>query len=305
MALEVNLCNLRLRNPLILASGIVGISAPLLKRCEKNGAGAVTLKSIGPKPRKGHKNPTVLPLSNGLGLINAIGLSNVGYLNDDEIKEIKKILKIPFIVSIFGEKISDYKKIVEHIISLKPSAIELNISCPNVEKFGAIFGCDPEISAKIVCDAKSVSGKIPIIPKLTPQAPNIADIAKACEEAGADAICAINTVGPGMVIDIEAAKPMLGFKRGGLSGPMIKPIAIRCVYDIYEKVQIPIIGCGGIINGYDAIEMIQAGASALGIGSAIYYRGFEVFSRINKEMRTWMKAHGYDKVEKLRGIAHG
>ncbi|PIU21121.1 MAG: dihydroorotate dehydrogenase [Candidatus Diapherotrites archaeon CG08_land_8_20_14_0_20_34_12] len=304
MSLQTNIAGLKLKSPLILASGVVGISAPLLKRCEENGAGAVTLKSIGPNPRAGHKNPTVLALQ--YGIINAVGLSNVGYKNiDSEIEEIKKILKIPFIVSIFGEKIKDYKTIAAHIAALKPNAIELNVSCPNVEKFGSAFGLDAELCSKIVSDVKNVSGSIPIIPKLTPQANNIADIAKACEDAGADAICAINTAGPGMVIDIETAKPMLTFKKGGLSGPMIKPIAIRCVYDIYEKVRIPIIGTGGIVSGKDAIEIMQAGASCVGIGSAVYYNGFEAFGKINKEMQAWMKEHNYKNLDKLRGIAHG
>ncbi|MEK6973178.1 MAG: dihydroorotate dehydrogenase [archaeon] len=303
MRLDCMFAGLKLKSPLILASGIVGISAPLLKRCEENGAGAVTLKSIGPNPRSGHKNPTILPLQ--YGIINAVGLSNVGYKNiDAEIEEIKKILKIPFIVSIFGEKISDYKMIAEYIAALKPNAIELNVSCPNVEKFGSAFGLDKDICAGIVSDCKDVSGKIPIIPKLTPQALNIGEIAKACENAGADAICAINTAGPGMVIDIETAKPMLSFKKGGLSGPMIKPIAIRCVYEIYEKVQIPIVGTGGVVSGKDAIEMMQAGASAIGIGSAVYYSGFEAFGKINKEIGNWMKEHNYKNLDKLKGLAH-
>jgi len=151
---------------------------------------------------------------------------------------------------------------------------------------------------------KDVSGRVPVMPKLTAQALDIARVARACEEAGADAVAAINTVGPGMLINIEARKPVLGYKRGGISGPAIRPVAVRCVYDIYEAVDIPILGIGGVTEGRDAIELMQAGATAVGIGSGIYYRGIGVFKKVCEEMKIWMKQNGCKDVKKLVGAAH-
>ncbi|RLC05830.1 MAG: dihydroorotate dehydrogenase, partial [Deltaproteobacteria bacterium] len=161
---------------------------------------------------------------------------------------------------------------------------------------------NPQSSHDVVAAVKKVIN-VPLIVKLTPQALNIGDIAKACEDAGADAICAINTLGPGMVIDIEAKMPVLSFKKGGLSGPMIKPVAIRCVFDIYKAVDIPIIGLGGITTGEDAIEMIMAGASLVGIGSAVRYRGIDVFQTVSDEMEAWFLDH-HCSLDDIKGAAH-
>ena len=185
----------------------------------------------------------------------------------------------------------------------KPDFIEINISCPNLEKHGMIFGVDRKLAFEVVSSVKQVID-IPLITKLSPQALDIADIAKSCEDAGADAICAINTLGPGMLIDIESQTPVLAFKKGGLSGPMIKPIAVRCVFDIYKAVKIPIIGLGGINTGEDAIEMIMAGASLIGIGSAVTWRGIKVFDKVDKEIKAWLKAHD-KRIEDILGAAHG
>ncbi len=165
-----------------------------------------------------------------------------------------------------------------------------------------IFGVSEDACSEVVSAVKAVID-VPLIVKLTPQAPDIGGVAKACEDAGADAICAINTVGPGMVIDIESRTPVLAFKKGGLSGPMVKPIAVRCVYDIYERVNIPIIGLGGISCGEDAIEMIMAGASLVGIGSAVKYRGINVFQYVNDEMNQWLGHHG-TSIDQIIGAAH-
>jgi dihydroorotate dehydrogenase (NAD+) catalytic subunit len=154
----------------------------------------------------------------------------------------------------------------------------------------------------VVAAVKQVTS-VPLIAKLTPQAPDIAAIAKACVKGGADAICAINTVGPGMVIDIESQMPVLAFKKGGLSGPMIKPIAVRCVYDIYQAVDVPIIGLGGVTTGEDAIEMVMAGASLIGIGSAVKYRGISVFSAVYSEMTAWLDNH-HTTLDEIKGAAH-
>jgi len=289
-----------LKNHTVLASGILGNSKDILERVYENGCGLVTLKSIGPEQRDGHKNPTVIDL--GCGMINAVGLPSPGYLNmENEWAELEN-RNFPIIASIYGGSVDEYRRVAEYVSAKKPDFIEINISCPNSEQHGMIFGINRESSRDVVSAVKSVIS-IPLIVKLTPQAPDIADIAKTCEDAGADAICAINTVGPGMVIDIESGRPVLAFKKGGLSGPMIKPIAIRCVFDIYKAVSIPIIGLGGIMTGEDAIEMIMAGASLVGIGTAVRYRGIDVFKKVADEMDAWLKSHNLNHTD-IKGAAH-
>ncbi len=289
-----------LNNPMVLASGVLGNSSDILERVYENGCGLVTMKSIGPEPRDGHKNPTVIDL--GSGMINAVGLPTPGYLNmDNEWKSLEK-RKFSIIASIYGGSVEEFQKVARFVSSKKPDFIEINISCPNSEKHGMIFGVNPESSRDVVLAVKKVIN-VPLIAKLTPQALDIGEIAKACEDAGADAVCAINTLGPGMVIDIESHMPILAFKKGGLSGPMIKPVAVRCVFDIYKAVKIPIIGLGGITTGEDAIEMIMAGASLVGMGSAVRYRGIDVFAKVAKEMNSWLSGHNLS-MEDIKGVAH-
>jgi len=298
--LSTSIAGVKLKNPTILSSGILGTSPELIKRAFENNAGAATIKSIGPKPREGNNNPSVVDF--GHGLLNAIGLPSPGYKNMDmEFDELSKI-KEPVIWSIYGSKIEDFVNITKYIIRYKPRIIELNISCPNKEK-GMLFSQDRNCAADVTKAVKNAANDIIIIPKLSPNVTNIAEIAYACEKAGADAINAINTV-QAMVINIDAKKPVLHYKKGGISGPAIKPVAVRCVYDIYENVKIPIIGTGGITNGRDAIEMIQAGASAVGIGSAVYYHGIGVFGSIVNEIKEWMQENNYNSIKELIGIAH-
>ena len=289
-----------LNNPMVLASGVLGNSSDILERVFETGCGLVTMKSIGPEPRDGHKNPTVIDL--GSGMINAVGLPTPGYLNMENEWESLGKRKFPIIASIYGGSVEEFQKVARFVSSKKPDFIEINISCPNSEKHGMIFGVNPESSRDVVLAVKKVIS-VPLIAKLTPQALDIGEIAKACEDAGADAVCAINTLGPGMVIDIESHMPVLAFKKGGLSGPMIKPVAVRCVFDIYKAVKIPIIGLGGITTGEDAIEMIMAGASLVGIGSAVRYRGIDVFAKVAKEMNSWLSDHNLS-MEDIKGAAH-
>ncbi len=289
-----------LKNPLVLASGILGNSNAILKRVHEQGCGLVTMKSIGPEHRDGHNNPTVMDL--GSGMINAVGLPTPGYLNmENEWHDLEK-REFPIVASIYGGSIEEFHKVARFVSSKKPDFIEINISCPNSEKHGMIFGVNPESSRDVVLAVKKAID-VPLIAKLTPQALDIGEIARACEEAGADAICAINTLGPGMVIDIESQMPILSFKKGGLSGPMIKPVAVRCVYDIYKAVNIPIIGLGGITTGEDAIEMIMAGATLVGIGSAVHYRGIDIFAKVTKEMDSWLLKHNLS-MKNIKGAAH-
>lgn len=289
-----------LKNPMVLASGILGNTRDILERVHENGCGLVTMKSIGPEPRDGHKNPTVIDL--GHGMINAVGLPSPGYLDMEAEWHDLENRDFPLIASIYGGSVREYQVVAEFVSCKTPDFIEINISCPNSEKHGMIFGVNPQSSYDVVSAVKKVV-KVPLIVKLTPQALDIGEVARACEDAGADAICAINTVGPGMVIDIESKMPVLAFKKGGLSGPMIKPIAIRCVFDIYKAVKIPIIGLGGITTGKDAIEIIMAGARLVGIGSAVQYRGMDVFQTVALEMETWLGDHGLC-LEEIVGAAH-
>jgi dihydroorotate dehydrogenase (NAD+) catalytic subunit len=289
-----------LNNPMVLASGVLGNSRDILERVHENGCGLVTMKSIGPEPRDGHKNPTVIDL--GSGMINAVGLPTPGYLNMDNEWESLEKREFPIIASIYGGSVEEFQKVARFVSLKKPDFIEINISCPNSEKHGMIFGVNPESSRDVVLAVKKVIN-VPLIAKLTPQALDIGEIAKACEDAGADAVCAINTLGPGMVIDIESHMPILAFKKGGLSGPMIKPVAVRCVFDIFNAVNIPIIGLGGVTTGEDAIEMIMAGASLVGIGSAVRQRGIDVFAKVAKEMNSWLSDHNLS-MEDIKGAAH-
>ncbi len=276
---KTNFCKIELQNPLVLASGILGTSVDLLKRVAANGAGAVTTKSIGPVERAGHHNPTVLEIEDGI--YNAVGLPTPGYLNmKEEFKRWKEI-KVPLIASIYGSSIEDYVKITEYIQKYKPSIIELNISCPNKDD-GMTFGASPRLTSQLVKAVKAVSS-IPIMPKLTPNCNNIGKIAIACEKAGADAICAINTVQK-EISHPKLKAPLLAYGRGGISGPIIKKIALEKVKEISEAVKLPILGVGGITTGKDAIEMLEAGATLVGIGSGVYFRGMDVFKKVCKEM---------------------
>jgi dihydroorotate dehydrogenase (NAD+) catalytic subunit len=293
------------KNPLVLASGFLGNDEKILKRVASLEAGAVVSKSCGLKPTVGNENPTVLAWEHGL--INAVGLTNSGYIEETEkLKNLKKLLSgcdALIIASIFGPTIKDIAKIAKHISKAKPDFIELNISCPHADpSVKGNFYSHPEALNKLVKSVKKDTD-IPIIVKLSPNVTDIAQIAKAAQDGGADALSAINTV-MAMLIDADAGKPILTNKIGGISGPAVKPIALRCVYQIYQSVKIPIIGMGGITTGKDAIEMIMAGASAIGIGSGIYYRGLNIFKKVLKEIKEFMQKHNYHSLKDFQGIAH-
>jgi dihydroorotate dehydrogenase (NAD+) catalytic subunit len=305
--LSVDFCGVHLPNPLVLAAGVLGTGAELLERVARAGAGAVTAKSCGPEPRAGHRNPTVLDW--GHGLINAIGLANPG------VEEMAAILKdakgrlqplgSPLIASIFAKTVEGFTEVARRVSEAEPDFIEVNISCPNVvAEFGRPFAADPD-SAAAVTEAVKGATHLPVIVKLSPNVTDIAAIARAVETAGANAIAAINTVGPGMVIDLYSGRPILANRVGGVSGPAIKPIAVRCVYEICQAVRVPVIGIGGVSTGLDAVEMIMAGAMAVGIGSAVYYRGVGVFEEILREMASFMAEQGYGSLADFRGMAHG
>jgi dihydroorotate dehydrogenase (NAD+) catalytic subunit len=305
MDLSCSIAGVQLRNPLILASGIIGTRASLLVRAGQAGAGAVTAKSCGPTPRRGHVNPTVVDW--GGGLINAVGLPNPGA--EAEVQVLREArtrlaaMGVPLIASIFGGTVEEFGQVAEIVATAGPDLIEVNISCPNVaSEFGEPFSSSCASAVAVTRAVKAVTD-IPIAVKLAPNVPDVAQIARGVVDAGADAITAINTM-PGMVIDIESGQPVLANRVGGISGPALKPIAVRCVYEIAQAVDVPIIGTGGVNTGADAIEMIMAGATAVGVGSAVYYRGVEAFAQVLNEMAAWLAGHSYTSLNDIRGLAH-
>ncbi len=301
--LSVNLAGIKLKNPTILASGIMGISAASLKFCEENGAGAVTLKSIGHNERIGHNNPTVYVWENGIH--NAVGLPNPGIDGSiDKMSEMLNVLSIPLIGSMFADTIDNFVMVAKKMAALNPAIIELNLSCPNTaDDLGRMYASDVKMTHDVVSAVKKIVGNIPLFAKLTADVTDIVEIGKSAEAAGADGLTAINTVS-GINIDIYQKRPILKNKVGGLSGPAIRPIGVRAVWNLYQAVKIPIIGTGGINTGEDAIEYIMAGASAVGIGSGVWYRGIDVFKKVTDEMKVFMEKNNYHSIEDMKGIAH-
>ncbi|MEM3506811.1 MAG: dihydroorotate dehydrogenase [Candidatus Bathyarchaeia archaeon] len=297
--LSLEISGLRLKNPTLLASGIIGTTYELMKKCIDAGASAVVTKSIGLKARKGFPNPTIVGAS--CGLINALGLPNPGV--NEMIKEIRKLKKdeITVIASIYGFSPLEYVKVAKAVEKAGADAIELNISCPHVKEVGVEIGQNPKVAYKVTSLVKS-KVSIPVIVKLTPNVTDIVLVAKAVEKAGADAITAINTL-RAMAIDIDLKMPILSAKIGGLSGPAIKPIAVRCVYEISKNVKIPVIGCGGIVDWQDALEMLLAGASAIQIGTGILYKGLRIFKEINDGIANYLKNNNLKSIKDLKSIS--
>jgi len=305
--LAVDLCGARLPSPLVLASGVWGCCAETLARAARAGAGAVTSKSCSLHPRQGHPNPTVLDW--GGGLINAVGLANPGAAEERAILRQAKAELAPLgaalIASVFGHSVADFVAAVALVAEAGPDFIELNISCPNVEdEFGKPFALDPAAAAQVTAAARAAYGGRVLV-KLSPNAPDLAAVARAVADAGADGITAVNTLGPGMVIDVRARRPVLANRAGGVSGAALRPIAVRCVYDIAAAVDLPIIGTGGVSSGEDALQMVLAGATAVGIGSAIYGESEGVFGRILRELEALMAEEGIASLDQIRGAAHG
>jgi dihydroorotate dehydrogenase (NAD+) catalytic subunit len=302
--LDVELTGLKLKNPTILASGILGISKKMLLSVAKAGAGALTTKSITIKPREGHKNPILIQTTKET-FLNAVGYSNPGL--EESKKEFENLddFPVPVIGSLVASDVEEFAYLTENIKKIGFKAIEIVLSCPHTPGFGLLAGQGTPEATEEITSAVRKKTKLPLFIKVSPNIMCLGDVVKAAEMAGANGITAINTVGPSMAIDVETTKPILDFKVGGMSGPAIRPIAIRCVYDIYESVKIPIIGVGGIITGKDAIEMMMAGATAVGIGTGIYYRDLNIFKKVCDEMREFMKSHGYSNLKEIVGIAHG
>ena len=303
MDLKIKLFNKELENPLFLPSGIINEIAGH-KMAVDAGAGSVVLKSITINRREGNPIPRVAKYD--YGIINSVGLRNPGLKEGKkQIKDFIKKTKTPVIVSVFATTVKDFRKLVSETAELKPYAIEINLSCPNVEgEFGQMISNKNDSSQEIIKGVKKEAGKIPLIAKLTPNVDPISEVAKACESAGVDAIAAINTIAPSMIIDINKRKPILGMKKGGLSGPGIRPVAIAKIYEIYEAVRIPIIGMGGVEKWQDAIEMMMAGATLVGVGSAVYLRGYRIYQEILLGLEEFMKKEKITDIKQLIGAAH-
>ena len=294
---------LRLPNPIILASGVIGTSAALMVRAARDGAGAVTAKSCGPGPRAGHPNPVAVDW--GHGVINAIGLSNPGAVAEvallADAQARLRSLGVPLIASVFGGTVEEFATVARIVSGADPDLIEVNVSCPNVaDEFGTPFAASCADAAAVTEAVKVAAVGIPISLKLAPNVPSIGRIAAAVVEAGADAITAINTM-PGMVINADAGRPVLSNRVGGLSGPALKPIALRCVAEVASAVEVPIIGTGGVMTGRDAAEMLMAGATAVGVGTAVWYRGVSVLGEIADELCAFLRGSDCAGLGDIRG----
>jgi dihydroorotate dehydrogenase (NAD+) catalytic subunit len=280
-----------LDNHLLLAAGILGTTGSSLARMLSLGAGGVVTKSIGPQPKDGHAGPCLVVLEDGL--LNAMGLPNPSKEFADEITSLSKKAVI---VSIFGGDPAEFG-LVASWFKGRVAGFELNLSCPHAEGYGAAIGTDPQL-VKACTKAVSESG-IPTWVKITPNVTDITAIGKAAEEGGASAIVAINTV-KAMRISTGMRRPVLGNRYGGLSGSAMFPIAVRCVYELYESCSIPIIGCGGVSSADNVIEMLMAGASAVEIGSAVY-KDVKIFESIKADL---YRKEGVSPDE-IIGCAHG
>jgi dihydroorotate dehydrogenase (NAD+) catalytic subunit len=297
-SLVTSIGKIQLERPIMLASGILGISLDVFNRLYRSGAGAVVSKSLSTEPWDGYPNPTIFSV-NGGGWINAVGLSNPGAPNFAKMIESNK--DVPIIVSLVGSIPEDFEMMVKQFKNCKIIAYELNLSCPHVAKVGLEVGDDPELVKKIVGTMKN-STDVPVIAKVGLGTTHYLNTVNAAIDSGIDAITAINTI-RAMAIDVETQRPILSNKFGGLSGTPIKPIALRCVYEISSKYNIPIIGCGGISTWEDAVEFILAGSSAIQLGSAIGDNWVHVFNDINQGILQYMKRKGYSKIDEMIGLA--
>ncbi|TET91636.1 MAG: dihydroorotate dehydrogenase [Methanomassiliicoccales archaeon] len=298
--LQTSVGELKLKNPTMLASGILGETGELLMRVAESGAGAVVTKSIGLEPREGHPNPTVIEFE--FGLLNAVGLANPGIEDFREQFQIAKKGEVPVIGSIFGKGAGEFVDLATKMEDYGASAVELNLSCPHAEGLGQEIGAEPKNVELITKEVKG-SVSIPVFPKLTPNVKDIVALADAASKGGADAVVAINSV-RAMAISPETKMPILANKIGGLSGTAIRPIGVRCVYEIWREVSIPIIGVGGISSGMDALQYLMAGASAVQIGSGVWIGGPGVFSNVCKEIEEFLEENGHKSVKEVIGAAH-
>ena len=265
--LAVNLAGVELKNPIIPASGTFGYGREYAELYDLNILGSFSWKGTTGEARLGNPQPRIAEMTGGM--LNAVGLQNPGIdaVITNEVPNIAKIFQGPVIANVGGFSLLYYAENCRKLNDVEQVKIlEVNISCPNVHAGGKNFGCDPKAAAEVTKAVKAATSK-PVFMKLTPNVTDIAEIAKACEDAGADGVCLINTL-LGMRIDLKSRKPVIANRTGGVSGPAVFPVALRMVWDVYEAVKIPIIGCGGVSSAEDAVEMMLAGAAAVEVGAA-------------------------------------
>lgn len=298
--LMVDIAGIKMKNPVIAASGCYGYGQDYLDFISPEKWGAITVKGTTLKPRQGNPPPRLAETPSGL--INSVGLQNPGidYVLQEELTGLADY-DVPVIINISGETIEEYVLLAEKLSGIKKvGGIELNISCPNVKKGGLAFGSDPAVVKELVAEVRArYSGTL--IVKLTPNTGELPDIAAAAEEAGADALSLINTL-RAMEIDIEKEKPVLSTGIGGLSGPAIRPVAVRAVWEVAGEVKIPVIGMGGITCAGDALQFILAGASAVSIGTANFINPL-VLTETLEGLEQYMKQKGYSSIEEICGAA--
>lgn len=302
--LETEILGMKLSNPLFLAAGILGTTSSSMKMVARAGAGGIVTKSFSIEPNDGYDNPTIVKIEGGV--INSVGLASPGVeAKKEELKDLNEIRdKTPVIASIYGDTEEVFCDVADRTKEYV-DAFELNVSCPHAKcGFGSNIGEDPDLTYDIVSAVKNEIKDVPIVVKLTPNVTDITKIAKSAEDAGADALTLINSVGPGLRIDYKTGKPILNHILGGIAGPMIKPIALKCVYQTYKTVDIPLFGVGGIRNYKDSLEFLYAGASLLQIGTSIMYEGPSIFKTISDDLAKFLEENGYKNVSEIVGLSH-
>ena len=300
--LSVNMAGVELKNPIIPASGTFGYGREYAELYDLNVLGSFSWKGTTGEARLGNPQPRIAEMTGGM--LNAVGLQNPGIdaVIEKEVPNIAKIFQGPVIANVGGFSIDEYAENCRKLEDVEQVKIlEVNISCPNVHAGGKNFGCDPKSAAEVTKAVKAATSK-PVFMKLTPNVTDIAEIAKACEDAGADGVCLINTL-LGMRIDLKSRKPIIANRTGGVSGPAVFPIALRMVWDVYEAVNIPIIGCGGVSSAEDAAEMMLAGAAAVEVGAANLKDPFACKTMVEK-LPAVCERMGVEKIAELTGAAH-
>ena len=299
--LAMELPGLDLRNPIMPASGCFGFGQEYAKLYDLEKLGAIMIKATTEEPRRG--NPTPRVAETAAGMLNAIGLQNPGleHVMNNELKWLAQY-DVPIIANVAGSETADYVEVAKRI-STAPNvkALELNISCPNVKCGGIQFGTDPQTAKELTAAVKAVS-QVPVYVKLSPNVTSVVDLAKAVEAGGADGITMINTL-VGMRLDERTGKPVIANKTGGLSGPAVKPVAIRMVYEVYNAVNIPIIGMGGITDAQDVIDFMSAGASAVAVGTANFVDHF-VCPNLVEALPAKLDALGVTHISEIIGRSH-
>ncbi len=302
--LEVNISGMVLSNPFLLASGISDETGLSMVEAVNNGAGGVVTKSLSLEAREGHSNPCIYELP--YGMLNAMGLPNPGideYTHEIEIYLEKAGERAPIIASLFGSDISEYAEAARKLQKTGVNGLEINASCPNAKGLGLQFGQDPKVIKDLVWEVVC-STSIPVFFKLTPNTQNINVLALAAQEAGAHGLVAVNTL-QAMKIDIHSRMPVLTNVYGGLSGPALKPVGVRCVHSIASdpEIEIPIIGVGGITKWEDAVEYLLAGASAVQVGTAVTWGNLGIFSGLSKGLSGYMSEKGLGSVKEITGAS--